>query len=120
MGPFLRIPTVMVVVCALIAGLTGDPVFASTRIVADASTDRDALVALYEAMDGDSWINDENWLSDASLGSWYGVTTDYSGRVIELDLSHNGLSGTIPPELGDLTNLKELSLASNELRGAIP
>ena len=120
MRSVLRIPTVMVVICALVAGLTGPRVFASTRIVADASTDREALVALYQATDGDSWINNDNWLTDASLGSWYGVTTNDSGRVIELVLSHNGLSGTIPSELGALTNLKELSLAGNELRGAIP
>ena len=120
MSSVLRISTVMVVVFALVAGLRGPRVFASTRIATDASTDRAALVALYEATDGDNWINRLNWLSDAPLGTWYGVTTDDRGRVIELDLSHNGLSGTIPPELGDLTNLKELFLAGNELRGAIP
>ena len=120
MSIFLRLPTVIVVVFALVAGLRGPQVFASTRIATDASTDREALVALYEATDGDSWVNNDNWLTDAPRGSWYGVTTNDSGHVIELDLSHNGLSGTIPPELGDLTNLKELSLTGNELRGAIP
>ena len=105
MSSVLRISTVMVVVFALVAGLRGPRVFASTRIATDAGTDREALVALYEATDGDNWVNSENWLTDASLGSWYGVTIDDRGRVIELDLSHNGLSGTIPPELGDLIKL---------------
>ena len=31
--------------------------------------DREALVAFYNATDG------ENWLSDAPLGEWWGVTT---------------------------------------------
>lgn len=115
-----RIPTVLVVVCALVAGLTGPGVFASTRIVTDASTDRDALVALYQATDGDSWVNNENWLSNAPVGAWYGITTDISGRVTELELSENGLSGSIPSELGNLTNLEWMSLWDNRLSGPIP
>ena len=103
MSSVLNIPTVMVVVCALVAGLTAPRVFASTRIAADVSTDRDARIALYQATDGDSWVNRLNWLSDAPLGTWFGVTTDDSGRVIELDLSFNQLTGTIPSELGKLT-----------------
>ena len=83
-------------------------------------TDRDALVALYEAADGRNWLNDENWLSDAPLEDWFGVTTDRDDHVTELDLSENGLRGTIPPELGRLTNLSELNLLDNQLRGEIP
>ena len=57
------------------------------------------------AADGDKWTNNDNWLSDAPIGTWYGVTADESGRVIKLDLWYNNLSGTIPPELGNLTAL---------------
>ena len=38
--------------------------------------DRDVLVALYLATDGDNWANNDNWLSDAPISTWYGVTTD--------------------------------------------
>ena len=48
--------------------------------------DRAALVALYEATDGPNWLNNENWLTDAPLGDWYGVDTDASGRVVGVDL----------------------------------
>ena len=120
MSTFLRLPTVIVVVFVLVAGLRGPQVFASTRIATDASTDREALVALYEATDGDSWINNENWLTDAPLGSWYGVTADDSGRIVELVLSFNGLNGTIPAGLGNLIDLGKMYLRGNELRGAIP
>lgn len=120
MSSVLRISTVMVVVFALVAGLRGPRVFASTRIATDAGTDREALVALYEATDGDSWVNSENWLTDASLGSWYGVTIDDRGRVIDLVLSYNGLSGTIPARLGNLIDLRKLYLRGNELSGEIP
>lgn len=120
MSPVHRIATVMVVVFALVAGLRGPRVFASTRIATDAGTDREALVALYEATDGDSWVNNENWLTDAPLGSWHGVTTNDSGRVEILDLKENRLRGLIPSELGSLSYLTALDLRLNELRGLIP
>ena len=120
MNSVLRIPAVLVVVCALVAGLTGPRMFASTRTATDASTDRDALVALYEAADGENWVNSENWLSDRPISEWHGVTVDDDGRVSELLLYENQLNGTIPPELGNLSNLTVLSLYSNRLRGTVP
>ena len=41
-----------------------------------AETDREALAALYNATDGENWDISDNWLSDAPLGEWEGVTTD--------------------------------------------
>ena len=88
------------------------------------ATDRAALVALYHATGGDNWTNNENWLSDAPLGDWYGVTTDETNdgtlRVAGLSLSDNGLDGEIPPELGNLTHLQSLDLSGNWLTGEIP
>ena len=93
--------------------------------------ERAALVALYEATDGPNWIDNANWLTDAPLGEWYGVETDASGRVVQINLrGHwddenrhyvgNGLSGTIPSELGLVANLQGLDLAANSLSGTIP
>ena len=93
--------------------------------------DRAALVAIYNATDGPNWVDNTNWLTDAPLGEWYGVSTDARGRVFELDLSgeqdnrpgdylSHGLSGAVPPELGNLANLRHLSLTGNDLSGAIP
>ena len=56
----------------------------------------------------------------AALSEWYGVTTDVDGRVTHVYLSQNELNGEIPVELGDLTNLEQLSLSQNMLSGAIP
>lgn len=41
-------------------------------------------------------------------------------NLVSLDLSNNQLSGTIPAELGTLTNLRELLLNGNTLSGEIP
>ena len=85
-----------------------------------ASPDCAALVALYEATDGDNWENNANWLSDQPLDEWFGVTTDDDGRVTSLELYENGLLGVLPAELGSLTNLQTLHLYENELSGALP
>ena len=78
------------------------------------------LEAFYDATGGANWTTDTNWKTSAPLGDWYGVTTDSSGRVTELELGDNGLSGSIPAELGSLVNLSRLSLWSNDLTGPIP
>ncbi len=127
---------------ALLAACGDEPVVAPPAAVVSAAEssasvwatptgDRDILIMLYNATDGPNWVNNENWLTDAPMGEWYGVDTDASGRVVRLDLSGqldqqtrewttHGLAGAIPPELGGLASLETLSLARNELTGAIP
>lgn len=84
------------------------------------SRDRDALVTLYHATGGPSWKNNEHWLGDRPFGEWYGVTTDSTGRVTELALQENRLSGTIPATIEKLDNLHTLWLYGNELSGGLP
>ena len=83
-------------------------------------TERDVLVALYNATGGADWTSSANWLTEAPVGQWHGVTIDASGRVSGLDLQSNALSGEIPVELGSLTNLEQLRLNGNQLTGEIP
>ena len=95
-------------------GAVSDP--NNPGLVADCA----ALVGLYNATDGSNWTNSTNWLSDRPIGEWHGVTTDASGRVVELRLHDNQLTGEIPAELGSLSKLQKLYLGANRISGGIP
>ena len=83
------------------------------------AVEREALVALYEATDGDNWDDNENWLSETLVGEWFGVTVE-DGNVVELNLTRNNLAGELTPELTELTALTVLRLHGNDLTGTIP
>ena len=100
--------------------LDGIPSRRGTGVQCAPLTDRDALVALYEAAGGPGWTNSDGWLTEAPLPRWSGVEVDTQGRVVRLDLGRNKLSGAVPPELGGLANLESLYLRDNDLSGAIP
>ena len=84
------------------------------------ATDREVLVAFYNAMDGDNWTNNTNWLSEAPLAEWHGVHTNSNGRVFNVRLTDNQLSGELPSELGSLTYLIILGTKDNQVSGEIP
>ncbi len=100
---------------------TPTPQPTATPIAFEATTpDQEALVALYNATDGPNWTRDANWLSDRPLHTWAGVRMD-DGRVTGLHLGDGGLRGKLPPELGNLTQLREFWLGGdNDLEGEIP
>ena len=113
----LRAAAILLTLVAAFGATVRAPATASAQTP---STDRDALVALYDATDGANWTNNTNWLSEAPLDEWHGVTTDSTGRVTELSLPENELHGAIPSELGALANLEAVDLSDNQLHGAIP
>ena len=92
----------------------------SAAVTVSAPSNREALVAFYNALGGSGWTSNTGWLSESPLGDWHGVTTDSDGSVTALDLTNNGLAGTLPSELGYLANLVTLWLADNQLSGSIP
>ena len=98
-------------------GTTGTP---PGTAQAPTPRDRAVLAAIYDATNGPNWTNNDNWLSDKPIGEWHGVTTDASGRVVELRLHENRLTGEIPAELGSLDKLQKLFLGANDIRGGIP
>ncbi|MBN2382412.1 hypothetical protein JXQ70_05970 [bacterium] len=96
--------------------------FVSECMAAVPTSERDALIALYNSTDGDNWFYNTNWLvGDPCENAWFGVTCDAAyTTIIELFLGYNDLSGTIPSELADLSNLYYLDMESNYLNGSIP
>ncbi len=120
----MKVPCLMLA-CSL-AALPTAATAAEATLVADdldpmaVATDRAALVALYSSTGGERWVNSANWLSDRPLDEWHGVYADHDGRVAYISLFDNGLTGPVPPEIGQLTALIYLDLGSNELSGSLP
>ena len=90
---------------------------------------RQALIAFYNSTNGDGWVVKSGWKTaplypdgfamPGTEGSWWGLTV-VSGTVTSISLYNNNLSGTIPPELGNLTGLQTLQLGYDPLSGTIP
>jgi Leucine-rich repeat (LRR) protein len=78
-----------------------------------------ALVALYDSTNGEGWSNNENWISAQKIDDWYGVTVE-GDRVTQIRLKSNNLSGPIPDEICNLTELLVLDFYVNSLSGTIP
>jgi len=93
--------------------------------------EREALIALYNSTDGDNWVDNSGWKTPplhtdgfAMPGtecSWDYMACDFGNTTIQfIWLDDNQLSGSIPPELGNLTNLQWIDFSGNELTGPIP
>ena len=77
------------------------------------------LSGLYDETGGSEWGQSGQWLTESPLEQWYGVSVS-GGRVSEVNLSGNGLSGEIP-DLSALGGLETLDLSGNEeLGGELP
>jgi len=82
--------------------------------------ERDALIALYNSTDGANWTDNTGWLGAVGTEcSWLGVSCS-SGNVTGIYFYENNLAGTIPTELGSLSQLTSLTLERNSLTGSIP
>lgn len=85
-----------------------------------ALSEREVLMALYQATDGEHWIHRDNWGSNLPLNQWYGVKTSADGHLWSLELDENGLKGYIPSDICELTHLAYLYMGGNELTGNLP
>jgi len=77
-----------------------------------------ALARIFKTTSGFVWK--EAWDLESTIKSWKGVTLNNENCVAELILNNNGLLGFLPPELGDLSELRLLSLKDNQLQGNVP
>ena len=58
--------------------------------------------------------------SDSTPCSWLGVQCDNNHNVLFHNLSGHSISGLLGPEIGHLSHLQTLDLASNNFSGKIP
>jgi len=79
-----------------------------------------ALNDFHNAMDGYWWKNYTGWRTSVNYCLWPGVSCDDNGVIQTLNLDSWGLFGSIPESFGVLTELREVSLACNEIYGTIP
>ena len=77
--------------------------------------------ALLLALDTLATAGSLNWSADTDMTQWEGITVrDTPARVVWLNIRGGGLGGTLPAELGQLSNLTYLNLRNNGLSGEIP
>ena len=91
----------------------------SSHLTDDLKADCAVLKTFYDDAGGDNWKTSTNWKTTNPLGQWHGITVS-GGRVTEIKLTENQLTGTISTGLSALSNLVELSLWNNSLSGTIP
>ena len=77
--------------------------------------EREALIAIYNALDGDNWINNENWCSDKPVGEWYGIYTHNDGTIRNFHLENNCLTGEVPNDLLKLKKLEQFNIRYNNI-----
>ena len=90
-----------------------------TQVTEIPSEECTALVRLYDATSGSNWTHNNGWKTTNTPCNWERVTCQ-NGHVTELNVYSNNLSGSLPPELDNLSSLKILDLYGNQLSGNIP
>ena len=102
--------------------LSNDPAF--LQYTGDRKLQRFALATLYYSTGGQEWSGQERWLSyNSDECQWYfssfsiytspGACMAAGGALKSLVLENNNMTGTLPPELALLTDLKHLEIRRN-------
>ena len=94
------------------------------------ASERAVLIALYNSTNGDGWTSNLGWKTGpgpndfGAVGtdcSWYGVLCGPANSFVQnLSLASNGLVGTLPSTLNQLTSLRDMHFSQNQLSGTVP
>ncbi|WOL10073.1 hypothetical protein Cni_G18827 [Canna indica] len=107
----------LLISCTVLALLLTFPSSSSSNLV-----EQEALLSLKASIETDpSAPSLSSWNETSDLCQWRGVTCNNSrGRVTTLDLSGLGLTGSVSPSIGNLSQLQFLFLQKNQLSGELP
>ena len=91
--------------------------------------ERAALIAFYNSTNGDGWTKNSGWKTPplytdgfampGTEARWHGITAA-GDHVTKIEMYENNLTGSIAPEIGNLSQLQVLYLNSNSIGGSIP
>jgi len=112
-----------------------DPLDITTRD--ERFLERYAIIVYYYQNGGcnNDWITSTNWMTfndpqdnttdyanhcSNQDNNWYGIVCDLKGRIIEINMSKNYVTGKIPMEFNALKELSTLDLSNNALTGSVP
>ncbi|NLU38705.1 MAG: hypothetical protein GXX78_07425 [Bacteroidales bacterium] len=97
------------------------PIFSYCEIVFDVSqvheiprSETEALLSIYESLNGDNWKCKRNWLGrpHPSIGELISLKSN--------NLSENNFSGTIPTEIANHKEINRINHSNNQFDGSIP
>jgi hypothetical protein len=80
-------------------------------------TERNELKEFYVSTKGGEWTVSTNWM-DPHIGhcDWYGIVCNDANKTVKLELQSNGLSGTLTPNIANLSSLEVLDLNNNDIK----
>ena len=82
--------------------------------------EREVLLDIYTATNGQQWYTRTGWNSSTSHCSWYGITCHNNTYIKTIVLAYNNLDGSLPSNLWKIRNLMALCTPGNpRLRGRI-
>ena len=92
-------------------------VLSAPRLETVPATERAALLAIFHALSGPTWVNKGGWGGAGGTEcAWQGVLCNPAGTaIVGLELNEL-LNGTLPAAIRDLTQLESLSLTGTQLR----
>ncbi|XP_065849024.1 probable LRR receptor-like serine/threonine-protein kinase At3g47570 isoform X1 [Euphorbia lathyris] len=93
-----------------------------SKAISNINADEDALLALKARITNDPQnLLASNWSKDTSVCNWIGITCGTRHRrVTKILLENTRLTGTVPPQIGNLSFLGTFSLFNNSFHGSLP